>query len=385
MANFSIGQRITARGEDFMVVNTQPLADGEWIIEARGLSELVKDQYYYFDTSLDKDIKVIDPKKIHFVPDTSTGYLLTRLFVEENIRNNPLWTEKITVAHKAAFNVANYQLQPTVKALKLARPRLLIADGVGLGKTIEVGILLTELMKRGRAKRVLVVALKSILSQFQEELWNRFDIPLVRLDSVGVNKIRSKIPANKNPFEYYDKTIISIDTLKDNSQFRSYIEDTHWDVIVIDECHIVSNADTLRGNLARTLSGHCESMILTSATPHNGNKDSFANIIRMLEPTAIPRSGDYTKKDVEPYYVRRLKNDIQDANVRKNFQDRQIIPEEVNLTEQEEAFLGRSSILPWMLPCDNYPNIVHRRYIFHKKAVPLLPWKQIVNCNDTPC
>lgn len=339
MANFSIGQRITARGEDFMVVNSQPLDGGEWIIEARGLSELVKDQYYYFDTNLDKDIKVIDPKMVHFVPDTSSGYLLTRLFIEENIRNNPLWTDKITVAHKAAFNVANYQLQPTVKALKLARPRLLIADGVGLGKTIEVGILLTELMKRGRAKRVLVVALKSILSQFQEELWNRFDIPLVRLDSVGVNRIRSKIPANKNPFEYYDKTIISIDTLKDNSQFRSYIEDTHWDVIVIDECHIVSNADTLRGNLARTLSGHCESMILTSATPHNGNKESFANIIRMLEPTAIPRSGDYTKKDVEPYYVRRFKNDIQDANVRKNFQDRQIIPEEVNLNEQEEAFL----------------------------------------------
>lgn len=81
-------------------------------------------------------------------------------------------------------------------------------------------------------------------------------------------------------------------------------------------------------------------MILTSATPHNGNKDSFANIIRMLEPTAIPRSGDYTKKDVEPYYVRRFKNDIQDANVRKNFQDRQIIAEEVNLNEQEEAFLA---------------------------------------------
>ena len=341
MMNFSIGQRITARGEDFMVVNSLPLDNGEWVIEARGLSELVKDQYYFFDTNLDKDIKVIDPKTVHFVPDTSSGYLLTRLFIEENIRNNPLWTEKITVAHKAAFNVANYQLQPTIKALKLARPRLLIADGVGLGKTIEVGVMLTELMKRGRAKRVLVVALKSILSQFQEELWNRFDIPLARLDSVGVNRIRSKIPANKNPFEYYDKTIISIDTLKDNSQFRSYIEDTHWDVIVIDECHIVSNSDTLRGNLARTLSGHCESMILTSATPHNGNKDSFANIIRMLEPTAIPRSGDYTKKDVEPYYVRRFKNDIQDANVRKNFQDRQIIAEEVNLTEQEEAFLSK--------------------------------------------
>ena len=119
MANYPKGLRITARGEDFMVVNSQPLGNGEWVIEARGLSELVKDQYYFFDTNLDKDIKVIDPKTVHFVPDTSTGYLLTRLYIEENIRNNPLWTDKITVANKAAFNVANYQLQPTIKALKL--------------------------------------------------------------------------------------------------------------------------------------------------------------------------------------------------------------------------------------------------------------------------
>ena len=66
MANYPKGLRITARGEDFMVVNSQPLGNGEWVIEARGLSELVKDQYYFFDTNLDKDIKVIDPQCLWF-------------------------------------------------------------------------------------------------------------------------------------------------------------------------------------------------------------------------------------------------------------------------------------------------------------------------------
>jgi SNF2 family DNA or RNA helicase len=251
------------------------------------------------------------------------------------------------------MNLVPYQLDPAIQGLSQPRTRILIADAVGLGKTLEAGILATELIQRGRGKRILVVTLKSMLTQFQKEWWSRFSIPLVRLDSVGIQRVRNFIPSNHNPFNSFDRSIISMDTLKNNLEYRNYLEQAWWDIIVIDECHNVAarsgeQALSRRARLAQLLSGRSDTLILLSATPHDGSARSFASLVKLLDPTAISDPDDYTRDDFsgKGLVVRRFKKDIKDQ-VSDDFRERIVVPLNLKASPLEEVAFEALLAIPF--------------------------------------
>lgn len=318
------GARVLIRDEEWIVRNVEQCDLGGHQLECIGVSETVRHRDGVFLTAIDV-VKVLDPRDTELVGDTSPRYMASLLYLEARLRQTVPTDQAIAIGHRGAMDTLPFQLEPTRRVLQQLRPRFLIADAVGLGKTLEAGVLVSELIRRGKGRRILVVTTKSMMQQFQKELWSRFSIPLTRLDSAGIQRIRRHLPTNHNPFHYHDKTIISVDTLKRDTEYRHYLENAYWDIIVIDEAHNVSYKGnrTLSNKLATLLASRSDALILLTATPHNGDKESFASLMRMLDPTILPRKSDYEKEDVERLFVRRFKKDVREE-IREDFPERQV-------------------------------------------------------------
>lgn len=299
------GSVVVVRDAEWLVTNTEMTTSGV-LVRVQGLSELVRDSTAAFYSDIDT-IVPLDPELATVMGDDSPKYRRARLWLEATLRKSPvpLSSPELTVATKMLADPLNYQQTAVRKALdpQNLRPRILIADAVGLGKTLEIGMILSELVRRGRGERILIVTPRHVLEQMQHEMWTRFALPFVRLDSVGIQQVRQKLPATRNPFSLYKRAIISIDTLKQD-KYIQHLKKHQWDAVVIDESHNITGA-TKNNALARTLAPNTEALILASATPHNGRKESFAEMIRLLEPTAVTPDGDIIESEVERLIIRR--------------------------------------------------------------------------------
>lgn len=366
---FAPGSTVLIRGEEWLVSAVEETADGQ-LVHVQGLGELIRDTSASFYRSID-EIVPLEPADATVVADDSPRYRTARLWLESTIRKTPqpIGEQALSVATRGLADALSYQQSAVRKALDPAnlRPRLLLADAVGLGKTLEIGMILSELVRRGRGERILVVTPRHVLEQMQHELWCRFALPFVRLDSAGIQRVRQKLPATRNPFTYFKRAIISIDTLK-SDRYVASLSKQRWDAVVIDESHNLSNSATLNNRLARILARKAEALILASATPHNGRADSFTELLRLLDPSAVPPDGRLDPDEVRRLVVRRHRHSPEVAQaVGADWAPRQE-PENVLVpATTEENAVARELAATWL-----WPNTGRSPY--SGQSASLFPW-----------
>ena len=227
-----------------------------------------------------------------------------------------------------------YQRVPLLRALDMVRPRLLLADGVGLGKTIQAGLIAAELLVRRRAHRILIVCPPGpLLCQWEQEMRTRFGLrftPLV--DAASLREARRGLELGGNPFDATALCLTSIDFAK-SDRVLAELERVAWDLVIIDEAHHCVGDENQRHRLAEVLAAQADGLLLLTATPHDGHDPHFAALMALLDPSLVDGAGRLVGSGYRRHIVRRLKSHIRLPSGAPMFRERMVVPVRVDVTD----------------------------------------------------
>lgn len=225
---------------------------------------------------------------------------------------------------RAGIRIEPYQLEPLRKALLLPRVNLFIADDVGLGKTIEAGLIARELLLRKKVRDIIVACPPSMLLQWKEELETRFGLTFVILDRDYIADVRQERGYGVNPWTTHTRFLVSNRLLVDEAYaapLRDWLGDFRpGALLILDEAHHAAPASGARYAIdskitraARDLAPRFEHRLFLSATPHNGHSNSFSALLEILDPQRFCRGVPVRSKQLlNDVMVRRLKDDIRE-------------------------------------------------------------------------
>lgn len=212
-----------------------------------------------------------------------------------------------------------YQFAPLAHLLSGPRRGLLIADDVGLGKTVEAGICLLELIARGVGRRILLVVPPGLIPQWLDEMWAKFGLEFQPIaNSAALDQAQTAVSEGLQPWVYFDRVITSTEYLKRRDVHAAALAHP-WDVIVVDEAHYLAESGTpanpyatARTRLGPKLRDAARTVILLTATPHNGYRHSFRSLLELVEPAEASLHGrvEDVRRRVGRTMIRRLKSQI---------------------------------------------------------------------------
>lgn len=241
--------------------------------------------------------------------------------------------------YRAGIQVMTYQLEPLRKALAMPRVNLFIADDVGLGKSIEAGLILREMLIRQKIRRIIVACPPSVVYQWRDELEQRFGLTFVIFDRQYVQARREERGYGANPWKSHTRFIISHALLRDE-EYAAPLRD--WlgsyapgSMLILDEAHNAAPAtgfkyaiDSKLTRAVREIARRFEHRLFLSATPHNGHSNSFSALLEILDPQRFVRGIPIKAKQHDAVIIRRLKSDLRDLGV-GGFPQREIIKETI--------------------------------------------------------
>jgi superfamily II DNA or RNA helicase len=235
-------------------------------------------------------------------------------------------TTVLQAPFRAGIAIEDYQLEPVTRALTMPRVNLLVADDVGLGKTIEAGLVIQELLLRQRARRVMVVCPAPLTVKWQEEMATRFGLEFHIVDTSEVRRVRRERGLHANPFRVHPHTIVSLPWLRGPRCQRLLAEvlgdggpamPRAIDVLVVDEAHHCAPpgrgkyaVDSHQTRAVSRLSARSENRLFLTATPHNGYAESWTALLAMVDPQRFARGVPPEPAALKQVLIRRLKSEL---------------------------------------------------------------------------
>lgn len=323
--NYQPGNLVHARGREWVVQNE---SSAEWL-RLRPLGGTDDDII-----ALIPDIELEPVKSATFPwpdaekPGSHSGALLLRDALRLKLRTGggPFRSfGNIAVEPRA------YQLVPLLMALRLSTVRLLIADDVGVGKTIEAGLIVRELMDRGEISKFAVLCPPHLVEQWQSELEERFNLQAVALTSATASRVEREVPHGTSLMDHFPIIVVSLDYIK-SERHREHFLSIAPECIVVDEAHTCAasgQGKQLRFELLQRLAADEERhLIMLTATPHSGDEAAFYNLISLLKPKfsqlqSRSSASDPLRQELARHFVQRRRKDITewqaDTNDRTGF------------------------------------------------------------------
>ena len=258
---------------------------------------------------------------------------------------------------RGGVQLEEYQLVPLMRALVMPRVTLLIADDVGLGKTIEAGLVAQELIHTHRAQRILIVCPAHLKSKWADEMADKFGLEFRVIDRDAVLDMRREFGPTVNPWASYPRLITSIDYMKTEHPRRLFEELLAkeqrgkglkpWDLLILDEAHNAAPAgrgqyvrDSDRTALLRAVADHFEHKLFLTATPHNGYRESFTGLLELLDNLRFSRGTELDRDQLKTVTIRRLKDEIRLPDGSRRFPPRVVLPKSSEL--QPELYVDLS-------------------------------------------